>query len=95
MKQLLVLNVAPALEEALVDYLLESAQEGFTSFAVRGHGEHDQLSIAEQVSGRRKRTQFELMMDEDRVDDLLEGLRKQVGTDIVWWLSPVVRHGRV
>ena len=95
MKQILVLNITPELEESLVDYLLEHGEEGFTSYPVRGHGEHTHLSIAEQVSGRRKRVQFELILDESRIDPILAGLRTAVGAGIVWWLQAVLRSGRI
>ncbi|MBL4582383.1 MAG: DUF3240 family protein, partial [Gammaproteobacteria bacterium] len=51
---LLVLNTAPELEEDLIDYLLGFEKiEGFTSYQVHGHGEHHNLNVAEQVTGRR------------------------------------------
>ena len=38
---ILMLNVAPELEEDLVDYLLSIEQiVGFTSYTVYGHGQH-------------------------------------------------------
>lgn len=95
MKQLLVLNIAPEMEEAMVDYLLEHGQAGFTSYQVRGHGEHRNLSIAEQVTGRRKRVQFELMLEEEHIQALLAGLGNEVGKDIVWWTQPVLDSGRL
>lgn len=95
MKTLLILNIAPELEEDLVDYLLGLATvTGFTSYPVRGHGEHSPLSIAEQVAGRRKRVQFEIIMADSDVDELLEGLAA-VGKGISYWQLPVVRMGRV
>ena len=58
---MLVLNTAPELEENLIDYLLSFEQvEGFTSYQVHGHGEHRNLSVTEQVTGRRKRSQYEI-----------------------------------
>lgn len=94
MKTLLVLNTKPELEEDLVDYLLSQAcVDGFTTYPVRGHGQHDNLSVTEQVSGRRKRLQVELLIDEAEVACVLEGLAEHVGRDITWWQHPVSASG--
>ena len=98
MKTLLVLNVSPALEDELADYLLSTRpRAGFTSRAVHGHGEGrpEDMSIAEQVSGRRKRLEFVLIVDESEVDALLDGVRKHVGRGILWWQQPLLRQGRL
>ena len=92
---LLVINIPPALEEDLVDYLLsQPGTSGFTSYSVNGHGDYRELSIAEQVSGRRQRKQFELIMAVDDVHSLVGGLASAVGRDIVDWEQPVQRLGR-
>lgn len=94
MKTLLVLNTKPELEEDLVDYLLSlSCVHGFTSYPVRGHGHHDNLSIAEQVSGRRKRLQVELVVADADVDTILQGLADNVGRDIAWWQQTISASG--
>jgi hypothetical protein len=95
MNSLLLLNLAPELEDDMVDYLLSvSSISGFTSYPVRGHGEHSYLSIAEQVSGRRKRVQFEIVLAASDVEALLSGL-PEVGSGIKYWELPVSRFGRV
>lgn len=97
MQQLLVLNVAPGLEEDLVDLLLslESAG-GFTSYPVRGHGRGSHtMSLAEQVTGRRKRVQFELILEDKQVASLLETLAESVGRDVYWWTQPVLASGHL
>lgn len=94
MQNLLILNTRPELEEDLVDYLLSlSCVSGFTSYPVRGHGHHQNLSVAEQVSGRRKRLQVEIMLEEDAVPTVLSGLVDNVGRDINWWRMPVMDSG--
>ncbi|MBT8147399.1 MAG: DUF3240 family protein [Gammaproteobacteria bacterium] len=97
MKTLLVLNIRPELEEDLVDYLLaREGVAGFTSYHARGHGlVNEELSLAEQVSGRRKRLQFEILMDEADVNLLIDGLADEVGRDIVFWQQVVSNAGRV
>lgn len=95
-KTMLVLNISPQVEDEMVDYLLaQSHASGFTSYPVRGHGEHSHLSIAEQVSGRQKRIQFEIIMAALEVDDLLGGLAANVGKDIAYWQLPVINFGRI
>lgn len=96
MRHLLILNIPPELEDEMVDYLLSLKDAGgFTSYPVRGHGEHQYLSIAEQVSGRRKRVQFELILPEAATSTVLGGLKEQVGTDIFYWQQPVAASGRL
>ncbi|MFM1895931.1 MAG: hypothetical protein RLZZ385_1005 [Pseudomonadota bacterium] len=95
MNVLLVMNLPPELEEDMVDYLLSVDLGGFTSYLTRGHGSQGDLSIAEQVSGRRQRLQFEILLEEGNVDQLLAGLEPSVGKDIIYWVQPVSRRGRV
>lgn len=93
---LLIFNLPPELEEDMVDYLLsKDSVGGFTSYAVNGHGEHDNLSVAEQVSGRRRRMQFEVILPWTSVDCLIGGLAQDVGRDIRYWQIPVTQVGRV
>lgn len=96
MQSLLVLTVTPELEEDLVDFLLgREGVDGFTSFEVRGHGEHENLSVAEQVSGRRRRLQFEIRLERDAIDALLDALGREVGSDIRFRELPLLRSGHL
>lgn len=96
METLLILNINPELEEDLVDYLLQlDCVSGFTSYQVRGHGRHGDMSLAEQVSGRRKRTQVEILMKVADVAEVLQGLAGNVGRDITYWQQPVSNYGRI
>lgn len=96
MKTLLILNINPKLEEDLVDYLLQlDCVSGFTSCQVRGHGRHGRMSLAEQVSGRRKRVRIEVLMDSADVSQVLDGLAVNVGRDIAWWQHPVSHAGHI
>lgn len=95
MNALLIINLPPALEEDLVDYLLTlDFVQGFTSYPVQGHGEHENLSIAEQVSGRRNRKQFEMLIDAKNYEQITTGLADAVGKDILFWQMPVQQIGR-
>lgn len=96
MKTLLILNLSPELEEDMVDYLLpREAVGGFTSYHTRGHGHHADMSLAEQVSGRRKRLQFEIIIEESEVANLLAGLADKVGKDILYWQQAISNIGRI
>ena len=87
---ILMLNVAPELEEDLVEQIV-----GFSSYTVYGHGQQHGLSVAEQVSGRRKRSQYELIVNVSTIPLILSGLAEAVGRDIVYWQQPVSNFGRI
>ncbi len=96
MNTLLILNINPELEEDLVDYLLSSSLvSGFTSYQVYGHGSFPNMSLSEQVSGRRKRIQFETLMDKNSVHEILSGLSERVGNDIFYWEQAISNPGRI
>ncbi len=96
MQTMLVMNINPELEEDMVDYLLEQEFiSGFTSYRVSGHGAFSNMSLAEQVSGRRKRVQLEVLLEKDAVSQILQGLKSQVGLDIVYWEQAISNHGRI
>jgi nitrogen regulatory protein PII len=95
MYTLLVLNVSPEFEEELVDCLLEQPEvSGFTTYHVFGHGEGGRMTMAEQVSGRRKRLQVELVVESQVVSRLITRVRQSVGVDGVYWEQPVRNLGR-
>lgn len=90
------LNVAPALEERVVDWLLE-LEQGFSSASIHGHGARDsELSVAEQVSGRQKRVEFRTEMAAATVDGFLAALATRfAGTDLYFFVTPVLRSGHL
>jgi hypothetical protein len=95
---LVVLNVPPELEETVVDWLLKRVGGvGFTSFAVSGHStSHDDLSAAEQVSGRQRRQQFQMQIGAEVVQGFLSDARDTLGAaDIRYWVLPVMQTGRL
>lgn len=99
MKQqcLLRLNVPPGLEEDLVDLLLSSEEiPGFQSYPIRGHGQVGAMTIAEQVEGRRNRVQFEVVLDSERMESVLQKLREALPIpDIIYWVMPISASGRL
>jgi hypothetical protein len=95
MKTMLILMTSPALEEDMVDFLLDHPHvEGFTSLAAYGHGHTAAMSVTEQVAGRRKRVQFQIIMDVGAADSLTQELTGRVGQDVVFWQVPVSGLGR-
>ena len=94
MTTMLILNLPPGLEEDLIDYLLSlDCVRGFTSYDAMGHGEHQNLTVAEQVSGRQRRKQFEILTEESAINSITDGL-PEVGKDITYWQQPVLQIGR-
>ncbi|MGD8357016.1 MAG: DUF3240 family protein [Lysobacterales bacterium] len=97
MEYMLRLNIPPSLEEDVVDFLLGSGEiKGFQTVPVRGHGQVGAMSIAEQVAGRRHRIQFEIVLEEEELESLLEELGNAFPVrDAIYWVSPIVRSGRL
>lgn len=97
-RQAVTLNVAPTLEERIVDWLLDrDAASGFTSYAAHGHGaRHAGLSLAEQVSGRQRRVEFRIELPEAALDEFLAELTASFGGfDLYYFVSPVLRSGHL
>lgn len=93
---LITLNIPPALEGIIVDNLLllefERGFSGFTVFA--HHHENKGLSLAEQVTGRQKRIQFQMYVNGTNLALLLENLRENFsGSSIQYWVMPVLESG--
>jgi|APFre7841882724_1041349.scaffolds.fasta_scaffold14370_2 hypothetical protein len=95
---LLSLTVPPNLEEAIIDWLLSSeSRSGFSSFPVNGHSSEARgLTLAEQVSGRKRNIRFEICRPKPEVDTLLEKLRQDFPkTGISYWVTPAENFGHV
>jgi hypothetical protein len=95
---LVVLTCSPALESQLIDWLLSRDEEtGFTSSAAYGHSaRHDHLSIAEQVIGRQRRQQVQVVLEHAALNGFLESLHADLGEiDLHYWVVPVLASGRV
>lgn len=95
---LVVLTSSPLIESQLVDWLLSREDEiGFTSCAVYGHSaNHDHLSIAEQVIGRQRRQQIQVVLQHSLLDTFLSSLVSDLGdVDLHYWVLPVLEAGRL
>jgi len=92
------INVPPALEEVIVDWLLaRDSVTGFTSYRAYGHASaHDHLSIAEQVSGRQRRLEFRVALPEAALDVFLSDLADRFsGADLFYVATPVLRSAHL
>lgn len=95
---LVTINVPPLLEEAVVDCLLAiEAADGFSSLVVSAHGsEHETLSLAEQVAGRKKQIRFQMYVPEQQVEVLIERLKQDFsGAGMHYWVMPVLESGSI
>ncbi len=94
---LLRLNVPPSLEEDVVDLLLAADNiPGFQSYPTRGHGQVGAMTIAEQVEGRRNRVQFEIVLETDTLESLLQTFKESLPVpDIIYWVLPISASGRL
>ena len=93
---LAVITSPPALESQLVDWLLSNDEGvGFSSVAIHGHStRHNHLSLAEQVSGRQRRLQFQVQLDGDRLDGFLASLKADFrDADLHYWVIPLLAGG--
>lgn len=94
---LLTVIVAPAIEDAVVDWLLEQDVAGFTSMPVRGHGASPRsMALGEQVTGRSHRVMFQAHLDCDAARALAATLAREFeGSGIHYWLTPVLEGGHL
>ena len=97
-RTLVVLNVAPALEESLVDWLLARQDTiGFTTVAASGHSAaHHDFTAAEQVKGRKRQVQFQIQLPAGELNTFLREARARFpGADIYFWAVPVLSAGHL
>ena len=95
---LLVITSPPSLESDLVDWLLlRDGGTGFSSTPIRGHStHHDHLSVAEQVSGRQRRIQFQVKLDATELEECLSSLETDfAGADMHYWVLPMLAGGHL
>ena len=94
---LLVLIAPPQLEEPLVDFLLEN--DGFSGFSaqkVDGSPAHGTLTLAEQVTGRKKQVMFQVHAGRNEVHGLVAQLRETFrGAGLHYWITPVIEAGPI
>lgn len=95
---LLSIVTTPAVEETLVDWLLEREElSGFSSHPIDGHGSRPgDLSLAEQVTGRRRKVLFTIHTECDRMQGIIETLKQDfAGAGLHYWVVPLLEAGRI
>jgi hypothetical protein len=95
---LLNLIVAPSIEPAVTEWLLEREDvPGFSSLPIAGHGSSEQsMTLAEQVTGRSKRVLFLIQLGQADAERLLAELgRSFAGSGLHFWMTPVLRAGHL
>ncbi len=93
---LLTLVADPAIEEPLVDWLLSNeVGHGFTSSQIHGHAsEQRDLSLAEQVAGRKRQIRFQMCIEASKLARFVEQLQLEFeGSGIHYWVIPVESEG--
>lgn len=94
----LTLVSPPEIEEKLLDALLELAgDEVFTSTPTFSHGiAHGRFDSTEQVMGRSRSVQVQVLVKHDQLDDLLAVLRTGFGgTGLRYWVAPLAQAGEI
>lgn len=95
---LLYLIVSPAAEDAVAEWLLEDETvSGFSSTPIAGHGSSEaSMTLAEQVTGHRRRVMFFTHLESAAAEALLQRLRRDfAGADIHFWTTPVDQFGHL
>jgi hypothetical protein len=95
-ESLICFNLVPELELELIDWLLSRPDvDGFTSVPCFGHGQQHQLqNIAEHVSGKARRVQIQVKLEDAMRPSLLAALGAEFpGADVLYWVLPVLCSG--
>lgn len=94
----LTLVCPPAIEEKLLDLLLLSPDVTFfTSTVTAAHGmAHENMDQTEQVLGRARATEIQVIVGEASKAALLEAIRQQfAGAGLRYWLTTVTEAGEI
>jgi hypothetical protein len=97
-EQLLVVVVAEAIREELIDALIQYEEiSGFGLQEISGYSrEHSQYDLAEQVAGYRKLCRFEIQHRKDQEFDLLDMIREVCNASHArYWIVPIIHGGQL
>ena len=94
---LLVLVAPPPLEEPLVDFLLEyEGFSGFSTYKADGSPAHGILTLAEQVTGRKRQVMFQVHAGCTEVHELVAKLGETFhGVGLHDWITPLIDAGPI
>ena len=69
---------------------------GFTSQVSNGHGSGHEMSLAEQVAGRRQQITFSIEIDEAAAEHIIVELKLNFsGSGLHYWLLPLTQSGSI
>lgn len=96
----LVLQVPAALEETVIDVVLEeeaAARAGFVSRDVRFHGDAAIYNtVIEQIRGHTRVVEITLTLNETAIRSLLARLAAELpGRGLAWRIVPIVEAGTI
>ncbi|PHS27529.1 MAG: hypothetical protein COA83_00550 [Methylophaga sp.] len=96
-KCLLTIIAVPKIEDVLVDWLLNRPDiTGFTSLSASGHGTGHEMSVSEQVTGRRKQIALWIELEQNLAEAVITGLEEDFqNTGIHYWLMPLLKSGSI
>ncbi len=96
---LLIIALPAAVEEEMLDHLSSHPEwvSGFSITHAEGIGSGARLrSTLEQVRGRAKRRMIQVLLRQQHLEPLLEGLRTAFSSgEIAWWTLPILGFGRL
>lgn len=94
---LLTIIVPPVMEEIVVDWLLTQPNiTGFTSQASNGHGSGHEMSLSEQVTGRRRQITFWIELEKNIAESILTELKQSFsGSGLHYWMMPLLDSGTI
>jgi hypothetical protein len=94
----LTLSFPSALEESIVEFLLEHPEwvEGFCTMHIEGHGAIAKArETAELVRGRSGRRYAQIVLNREDAQALVAHLRAALpSAGVAYWLTPVIEFGR-
>lgn len=88
----------PNVEEALLDLLLQTDEiEIFTSFSTNSYGgDAQRLSAPEQVLGRSRSVQLQILLSTTVLTVLIERIQASFsGAGIRYWTTPIASEGEI
>lgn len=88
----------PTLEDSVAEALTaEPSMPGFTLLQAEGHtSDFSRASTGERVRGRVERRVLWVVIERERLDEVLAVLRREVASkDVRWWAEPVLAGGRL
>lgn len=94
---LLTIIASPVMEEELIDWLLTQPNiTGFTSQTANGHGNGHEMTLAEQVTGRRRQITFMIQLQKQMTASIVADLKHCFsGSGLHYWLMPLSESGSI